>query len=71
MINAVKELRQINIHGKTTSRFDNADYLLHGLLPISMWSEPKAIILEGWVENRRKDLSNRLLDHTINDSWDP
>ena len=44
MINVVKELRQVDIDGITASRFDDALYLFHGLLPISIRPEPKTIV---------------------------
>ena len=71
MVYPVEELRQIHIDRKAAALLDEALYLLHRLLPVSMGPEPETVIREAGVENGRQHLGNGLLDHPVGDGRDP
>ena len=71
MVYPVEELRQIHIDRKAAALLDEALYLFHRLLPVSMGPEPETVIREAGVENGRQHLGNGLLDHSVGDSRDP
>jgi hypothetical protein len=51
MVYPVEELRQIHIDRKAAALLDEALYLFHRLLPVSMGPEPETVIREAGVEN--------------------
>ena len=53
MINSIKELGQIHIHSKATSRLDDGVNLLNRLFRTTLWPEAKTTIGEVWVKQRR------------------
>lgn len=71
MVYPVEELRQIHIDRKAAALLDEALYLFHRLLPVSMGPEPETVIREAGVENGRQHLGNGLLDHPVGDGRDP
>ena len=69
MIDAIEELRQININGNTPLLFNDLLHLLHCLLSIATWPEAEAVLAEQRVKNRCEHLGNGLLDREDCSSW--
>jgi len=70
VIYSIKELGQINIDGKFALLFDDISDLQDRLFGIPIRSKAEAISREERVKQRRENLSNSLLYHTINDVRD-
>ena len=71
MIHSVKEFRQVNIDRKYSLLFDDISYLQYRLFGISILSKTKTVSRKERVKQRGKNLSNGLLDHSLNNGRDP